>query len=229
MSFLSRIALLVVGGALAYLAWTGWQRLPDWHKPWAPLAFDDPPNWLTRFKLQSLDADSCTALLATTPLRFKELPDRETAGGCELKDVVRVDRTALQIGSPLTLSCRTAVSLALWERHVVLPAAQRELGQPVQRLEHLGSLACRNVYGRAEGRRSQHASADAVDVAGFVFKDGRRVSVARHWSKDGAESRFLHQVHDGACGYFDSVFGPDYNAAHADHLHLDRGPLRICR
>lgn len=229
MSFLSRLAVLLIGGALVFIGWTGWQRLPDWHKPWTPLAFDDPPSWLTRFKLQRLDANACVSLLAATPFQFEKLPDRDTAGGCQLRDVIRVDHTALQIGAALTLSCRTAVSLALWERHVVLPAAQQQFGQPVKRLEHLGSLACRNVYGREDGRRSQHASADAVDVAGFVFADGRRASVIRHWNTDGAESRFLHQVQAGACGYFDGVFSPDYNAAHADHLHLDRGPYRLCR
>jgi hypothetical protein len=71
--------------------------------------------------------------------------------------------------------------------------------------------------------------ANALDIAGFVLIDGRRVSVARDWPGDADEARFLRAVHQGACRFFNGVLGPDYNLAHADHLHLDRGPYRICR
>lgn len=47
-----------------------------------------------------------------------------------------------------------------------------------------------------------------------------------------AMSAFLHQAHDGACGVFDTVLGPDTNEAHHDHLHLDmkerKRHLRLC-
>lgn len=220
---------LVLLAALAATGAWAWPLLPDRHKPWTPLAFDDPPNWLTRYKLDRLDAPTCRALLNQTPLQYTPLPDRDTRDGCVLRDAVRVSRSALPIGSAVTLSCRSAVSLALWERHVVLPAAERVLGRPVQRLEHVGSLACRNVYGRADGRRSQHASGDAIDITGFVLEGGGRAVVARDWRRETAQARFLHEVATGACQFFDGVLGPDYNAAHADHLHLDRGPFRICR
>ena len=36
-----------------------------------------------------------------------------------------------------------------------------------------------------------------------------------------AESVFLHRVHDDACDIFGTVLGPDANAAHHDHFHLD--------
>ena len=41
------------------------------------------------------------------------------------------------------------------------------------------------------------------------------------WTGNDPESRFLHEVRDGACKLFATVLSPDYNAAHADHLHLD--------
>ena len=46
-----------------------------------------------------------------------------------------------------------------------------------------------------------------------------------HWRGDGAEARFLKAVHGRACRYFRVVLGPDYNEAHRDHFHLDRGTL----
>jgi len=225
------LALLAVGAAIvAGVRVTGWS-LPDRYDPWAPLAIDDPPGWLTRYKLHRLDDDptACRALLATTPFETTPVPDRETAPGCVLHDVVRIRRTDLQLDAPFLLSCPAAASLALWERHVVQPAAREILGAPVRRLEHFGSYACRNLYGRESGPRSQHASADALDVAGFVLADGRRVTVAGDFRGAGADARFLHAVHDGACRFFDGVYGPDYNREHADHFHLDRGPYRLCR
>lgn len=157
------------------------------------------------------------------------LPDHDAGAGCGWRGAVRVERMQVRVGSAFTLSCPAAVSLALWERHVVQPAAQMHHGSAVVAIEHLGSYACRNLYGRSDGQRSQHASANALDVAGFVLGNGRRISVARHWKGEGAEADFLREVHHGACRSFDVVLGPDYNAAHADHLHLDRGRARICR
>ena len=78
---------------------------------------------------------------------------------------------------------------------------------------------------RAAGR----LYADALDVAGVVLADGRRVRVAADWQGDDAQAAFLRAVHAGACGLFDTVLGPGHKAAHADHFHLDRGAHRICR
>ncbi|MEO5733251.1 MAG: extensin family protein [Rubrivivax sp.] len=207
-----------------------WQ-LPDRHNPWAALQIEEAPGWLTRYKLQRLSGDraACLAALSTSALRVTSVPDRQPSPGCGFSNAVRIERTAVQIGEPFTLSCPAAVSMALWERHALMPAAQAELGSPVRRIDHFGSYACRNVYGREGGRRSQHATADALDVAGFTLADGRRITVAAHWRGNDDRARFLHSVHDQACPYFDAVFGPDYNAAHADHFHLDRGPFRVCR
>jgi hypothetical protein len=85
------------------------------------------------------------------------------------------------------------------------------------------------VYGQESGRVSQHATANALDVAGFRLADGRRITVAADWADEGDEGRFLRAVRDGACRSFETVLGPEYNAAHRDHLHLDRGPYRVCR
>ena len=46
------------------------------------------------------------------------------------------------------------------------------------------------------------------------------------------QAKFLRRIHDGACGLFSTVLGPEANEAHRHHLHLDlqeRGPLRVCQ
>ncbi len=231
---LRRILLGLLALALAALAWAvqrGHLVIEDRWNPWAPLRVDDPPNPLTPLKLRRLsqDAPLCRAVLATTGFRYDALPDRVTGPGCGFENAVRIRATGVAVGAPFSLSCRAAVSLALWERHSLQPEARARLGQPVRRVEHFGSYACRNVYGRPDARRSRHATADAFDVAGFVLADGRRIRVRGGWDGESAEAQFLHAVHRGACRWFDTVLGPDYNAAHADHLHLDRGRYGVCR
>ncbi|WP_440222884.1 extensin-like domain-containing protein [Dokdonella sp. MW10] len=199
--------------------------------PWRPLDVADTPNVLTRLKLARLDrdADACRAALATSGFGFRVLPDRSTGEGCGFRDAVMLTSTRVGKGPSLPLSCRAAVAFALWERHVLEPAARDHLGHRVVRFEHAGSYACRNTYSRATGPRSRHATADAIDLTGFVLDDGSRVRVLAHWDDDGAKGRFLHEVHRGACGFFGSALGPDYNTAHRDHFHFDRGGFGACR
>jgi len=223
--------LLLAGAALAWAVHAGRIEVPPHLNPWAPLDLHAEPGLLTRFKLARLSRDDalCREVLATSGFAYEVLPDRTTGDGCGFVNAVRVRATAVKPSAPFSASCRLAVSLALWERHVLQPAAQAHLGAAVARLEHLGSYACRNVGGRAGGRRSRHATADALDVAGVVTADGRRIRVAANWQGDGREARFVRALRDGACRVFDGVLGPDYDAAHADHLHLERGGFRICR
>jgi hypothetical protein len=229
-----RLVLLTIAlaASLLTLAYSrAWLTIaPEW-SPWATLDIDAPPNFLTRHKLSRLsgDPDLCARVLADAKMSYRVLPDEETGPACGLYDAVTIERTANEVGRPFSLTCRAAVSLALWEKHSVTPAAQRHFGVPVQRIEHFGSYACRNVYGRPSATRSRHATAEAFDVAGFVLADGRRIRVLGDWNEDSAAAHFLHDVRDGACRFFDGVLSPEYNAAHRDHLHLDRGPYRLCR
>ena len=209
----------------------GYIRIPPAYDPRVPLSIDAAPNFLTRYKLSRLSEDesACRAVLATARIDYESLPDKITGTNCGFHNAVRIQRTTADVSGAFSLTCRAAVSLALWEHHVLQPEALARFQQPVARIEHFGSYSCRNVYGRANATRSRHATAEAFDVAGFVLADGRRIRVVNDWREDPATSQFLHAVRDGACGYFDAVLSPDYNAAHRDHLHLDRGPFRTCR
>jgi hypothetical protein len=128
-------------------------------------------------------------------------------------------------------TCAVSAALVRWLRIEVQPAARELLGSPVAQVEHLGSFSCRRLYGQATGRWSQHATGNAIDVAAFVLEDGRRIRVLDDWRKTGVEAAFLRQARDGACSTFATVLSPDYNAAHADHLHLDQETRywRMCR
>lgn len=224
------IVLLLAIGAGAAIRYE-WIVIPAQWSPWAPLDLEATPNFLTRYKLSRLTGDDalCRQVLQHAAVEFDPVPDLVTGANCGFKNAVLIHRTSAEVGEEFSVTCRTAVSLALWERHELQPAAEKYFGQRIAAIEHFGSYSCRNVYGRPEATRSRHATAEAWDVAGFVLSDGRRIRVARDWQSTTVEAAFLRDSREGACRFFDGVLSPDYNSAHHDHLHLDRGPYRMCR
>lgn len=174
---------LVLGGAVVVGVWRGWVPLaPEWN-PWAPLDVRASPNLLTRFKLGRLQDDPalCDQVLKTSGLRVSHQADSPADAACPLRNTLRVQGAEVGLSSSFLASCPLAVAFALFERHSLQPAAQAAFGQAVTRVDHLGSFACRTMYNRAGGRMSQHASANALDIAGFRLADGRSISVLRDW------------------------------------------------
>jgi hypothetical protein len=223
--------LLALAGGLLVGVWRGWVPLPDEWNPWAPLDVRASPNLLTRFKLGRLQDDPalCDQVLKTSGLRVTHQADSPADAACPLRNTLRVQGADVGLSSSFLASCPLAVAFALFERHSLQPAAQAVFGQAVTRVDHLGSFACRTIYNRANGRLSQHASANALDIAGFRLADGRTLTVLKDWPGDGEEARFLRQVRDGACKDFNVVLSPDYNAAHRNHFHVDMGRWSVCR
>ncbi|MGB7404519.1 MAG: extensin family protein, partial [Pacificimonas sp.] len=139
------------------------------------------------------------------------------------------EMTANYAPSDVRLSCPLAAALAIWETQVVQPAAERTLGSPVARVEHFGTYNCRRMYGATEGRWSRHATAEAIDIAGFRLEDGRQVSLLNDWGNDSDAGAFLEEIRTRGCDVFGTVLGPDYNAAHRDHFHLTSTGFGTCR
>ncbi|MDP9422474.1 MAG: extensin family protein [Pseudomonadota bacterium] len=209
--------------------------------PWTELRLNDPVGPFTGIKLAALGDERRRCLALLRDARLAEIPFEQPAPAdrrCRFNDGVRIgpeSRRSIDFSPEgLVTACPVAAALALWERDVVQPAARRHFGDRVVRIDHAGSYSCRRLYGRAEGRFSEHATADAIDILGFRLANGRRLSVLRDWRGEPADEAFLRDVRDGACDLFATVLSPDYNAAHADHFHLDqadRGALgwRLCR
>ncbi|AKQ42382.1 hypothetical protein CP97_10630 [Aurantiacibacter atlanticus] len=216
------LVILLIGIALL-LAGRVWLVENPQHNPWAPLDLRDPVGLATVAKLAALQDDipTCHAVLNRSEIGFTALdPARE--GECLRSD--RIIPTDLSLApSTAQMTCPVAAGFALWLRHGVQPAAQENLGSPVQRIEQLGTYSCRRMYGAESGRWSEHATGNAIDISAFILADGQRISLLQHWNGDGPEARFLREVRDAACASFGAVLSPDYNAAHANHFHLDQG------
>ena len=233
-------ALLIAAVALAGLLLYGYARRHPEDMPWTALDLGRPVGAFTGRKLTELvdEGERCRALLSRAGIRFTPLAPHSDSPQCFYRDAVRLDPAgALDIAyrpAGLGSNCAVAASLALWEWHVVQPAARRHFGQEVAGIDHLGSYNCRRIYGRREGAWSEHATANAVDVAGFRLADGTRISLVGDWRGEGAKAAFLRELRDGACDLFATVLSPDYNEAHRDHFHLDQAARgawgrRTCR
>jgi hypothetical protein len=220
----------LVAATLA-LAWRqGWLELPPNALPWKAPDLTQPPGWLAHMQVNSLARrpDACIATLHDAEVRFARLPDRTIDDRCGLHNAVRIEASPVRLDRAPPTSCGLAAAL-VWYQQQLDGIARRTLDARVVRIEHFGTYACRNVNSESIGPRSEHATANAIDVAGYVLSDGRVISVARDWGKKDASGQFLAQAHDAACRVFNVVLGPEYNRLHANHFHLDMGTYRACR
>ncbi len=232
------VALAVITG-LGLILWSTLRGRPQ-DLPWTPLDLGQPIGLMTGRKLNALTQSypACRAALERAGVRYTALPPRSGEGQCGYSNGVRFTSGGARridfAPAGLGVACPVAAALAIWEWNVVQPAAERHFGTKVTSIDHFGSYSCRRIYGRDAGTWSEHSTADAVDIAGFRLGNGTRITVARDWQGDTAKAAFLREVRDGACQLFATTLSPDYNAAHADHFHLDqadRGAMgwRACR
>jgi hypothetical protein len=207
--------------------------IPAYLSPLPALDIAVPNPWLVDWRIAELKRDRalCTRVLKRPVISASAVSDNPIKDGCGWTNAVRISNAggaSLNVG---TVSCEVAAGIAMWIAHEVQPRAIAMLGARVTSVQHMGTYSCRNVLGRKLpiASRSQHATANALDISGFTLANGRQVTVARHWSGTGAEARFLREIHARACRYFRVAIGPEYNALHKDHFHYDRGLFSRCK
>jgi hypothetical protein len=173
--------------------------------------------------------DQCQAILRAEGVAFTPARDQTDGAFCLVTNAVLMGDTPVRMSPARTMmNCPLAASFLLWSRYSVEPAAREILGAGLAQVDHYGVYACRRVNSQAQGRPSAHARAEALDVAAFRLTNGRRVNVEADWARDAPQARFLRRVRDDACRVFGTVLSPDYNAAHANHLHLEAGGRGPC-
>lgn len=220
---------VMLGVAVAFRQ--GW--IPPQYSPLPPINIEKPVPLVVDWQLRELKSDEklCRGVLKSEYLTGAMVPDRLIRDGCGWENAVRVSRIAGAKFPASAMNCGVAAAMALWMVNVVQPAAMKIFEKPVVSMRQMGVYSCRNIIGSKfwKNRRSQHATANAVDIGGFRLAGGTTISVARDWGRRGPKQRFLKEVFKGACNYFRVVLGPNFNRAHHDHFHFDRGNLWRCR
>lgn len=217
--------LLVIG--LAYLVH---RFLPYQHNPLRPPDLTEPIGLATYGKLTALKHDEalCREKLIEAGVEFVVLGADGAEARCPLEETLQLKRSLTPFNAaPLRMTCHQMAALHIWERNVLRPQAEKIFGSPLRQIETYGSFSCRNIAGTSV--RSQHSYANAIDIYGFVLEDGTRIRVKDHWRERSDAGKYLNQVHKRACRLFSATLGPDYDAAHADHFHLDMGSVETCR
>ena len=231
------LGLALVGGVLGAIValFHPDSPLPREWNPTVPLAVSDPVTPLTMWKLRAAVSDpaQCVAVLQTGAMAQPRTP-RVESDTCHIRN--RVSVSQLDDGTNIApvlseTSCATALRMAMWTRHGLQPAAREIVGSEVRTIRQNGSYNCRRIRSStgATNRWSTHATADAVDVIGFDLADGRRVRLIADWEGETPEALFLRSARDSACTWFATTLGPDYNALHADHFHLQARGWGACR
>ncbi len=229
----SYLPLLLFAVALIATAALRAGGLPVRLLPLPALDLAQPSPWFLDTRLAALknNAVQCAKLLAPPHVLAAHLSDNPYRAGCGWQTAVRLSAAGGAKIDAEAVTCEVAAALALWIEHDVQTAAVQHFGSRVASVQTLGSYACRNIVGSKLWKdfRSQHATANAIDISGFTLADGRTVSVRRDWTGSSEAASFLHDIHARACRRFRVALSPDYNPAHHDHLHLDRGFIHACR
>jgi hypothetical protein len=145
---------------------------------------------------------------------------------------------AVEFNASQTLGCPMTAALDEWVTTVVQPIAMARFGQPVARVNSMGSFSCRSIDNIRGAKLSEHSFGNATDVGGFRLADGHEIVVVKAWTRgDEQERAFLREVQAGACGIFTTVLAPGSDSFHYNHIHLDlamhgntsTGPRRVCK
>ncbi len=232
--------------------------------------------------------EECKELLGAVTIDYQPLPPIKE-GLCGAPAPILVSSVGknpkVEIKPPATMTCPLARALSDWLNNAVQPEAKTLLGAEVVALRNATSYSCRNRYGGAKTPLSEHALANALDVAEFTLASGEHVTVLDSWpttaapppvpepkperSENGSatssaktakasenthtgvisaakaepapeadnppaedppkpdpKGEFLKLVHDKACQRFGTTLGPEANAAHKNHFHLDQKKRR---
>jgi len=238
-SFWKIFVFVVVAGLIGGIGWTINRYVPPQHLFWKPLDTSRPIGMATKQQLMALSlkpSQTCMTLVRDAD-GFKTLvadPKRPTSGtgkdvcGWDVARVVYGTEDVIFAPGESNMQCPLAVAVYLWQREVDA-LALKHFDQPLAKIHHYGSYSCRRQRGNGSGKWSEHAFANAWDVAAFELQDGTIINIKKDWDGARKNKNFLREVRSSACDIFRVTLSPDYNAAHADHFHLDMGPGGSCR
>ena len=127
---------------------------------------------------------ACAVVIAETGARIRVI-DPIKDGQCGAPAPVMLygfdGQKPVELSKPARLTCGMVGALKRWIDDGLQPAAERHLGARIARINVMSGYSCRNVYGRRDAKLSQHALANALDIAGFSTTSGKRANLLAHW------------------------------------------------
>jgi len=186
------------------------------------------PSLATPAPAPTLLGEQCLDDLGARGVSYRVAAVPAGTSACSVENPVQVTGAAVPWNQPAVMSCGLADRMDRFLVEAAEPLARRYFATDIVRFDHFGAYSCRSMAGMA-GRWSEHAAGRAIDISGFLLKDGERVSVEHDWLAPGPKSEFLHALANRACDYFNLVLTPESDKLHYNHLHLDIGRWRLCQ
>lgn len=197
------------------------------------LALVAPPKLSSLPTVVEPDDPACPDRLRALGASFTEELPIDPLGECTVARPLNVTSlgSGIAIGPQAIMTCRVAEQLALWVKESLVPTAEAQFGEAPNGITQSSTYVCRPRNNVAGAKISEHAHANAVDIAAINF-DGREAVSVGVYAPGSAEQKFEDEVRAESCRYFTTVLGPGSDAAHALHLHFDmawrRGGYRLC-
>ncbi|MGV2126036.1 extensin family protein [Agrobacterium vitis] len=179
----------------------------------------------------------CLKDLKAAGAQFTERPRIDDGDGCGIDKPLEVTEIlpGVSLKPKATLRCAAALELSEWMRTLVIPAADQALPDKgrLKAVDQASSYICRNRNSRSDGKMSEHAKGNALDIAGFEFEKGDVPMKIVPDSEPTLPGAFQRTINSSACLYFTTVLAPGADETHKDHLHLDlikrRNDYRVCQ
>jgi hypothetical protein len=156
---------------------------PTANAPGAPTPAAPPPEtWSDAEQIAGLR--DCLRLLAPLALEVDlDTPMRRGPCGTPAPLLLRsVGESEKVVFEPAPeMNCRLAAGVERWVKTVLQPTAKEVLKSRIVKIIGASSYACRNIYNSPNLPLSEHATGNAVDVAGFVTADGHTITVKQGW------------------------------------------------
>jgi hypothetical protein len=157
-----------------------WPKTLPQGKPAEAMA---PAEW-TKQDIELATA-RCAALLKGLDLvAVPEAPFREgtECGTPAPRKLISIgSNPQIALSPPPVLTCDMIAGLHRWLEREVQPLARKHLGAPIVRVATMSSYSCRNAYGRAKSRLSEHGRVNALDIGAFVTSRGQTAMVVADW------------------------------------------------
>ncbi|WP_144577171.1 extensin family protein [Agrobacterium sp. DE0009] len=180
---------------------------------------------------------ACLGALKEIGAEFKPLePIRDEEQGCGIESPVELSVVlpGIKLEPAGTMRCETALALSRWTKEIMLPAAAIAMPEKkVTAIANASTYICRNRNSAENGKISEHAKGNAVDISTISFDRGEPL-VMKPRGEDGTPAgAFQRTITAAACLFFRTVLSPGSDATHQDHLHLDvlerKGGYLYCR
>jgi hypothetical protein len=182
----------------------------------------------------AVDGPATIASLKAAGAKLTAQPPQKkpNSKGCGMPNGLTLTKgpTGIVYSPALEIDAALAKELPAIEK-ILQEEALAALGSEIKKIETLGSYACRTTKGPlttaygGKGVLSEHAFGLAFDLKSMTTKKGKVVTIAKDWGKDNKTGEMLvtfrrRMLKETGITH---VITPDYNAAHRDHLHIDRG------